>query len=57
MIRDGKKAEPLALITVADNLINVFKNIKAVGNNSKLVIFNQMTCPSIYVGKLAISGK
>ena len=57
MIRDGKKAEPLALITVADNLINVFKNIKAVGNNNKLVINNQMSCPSIYVGKLAISGK
>ena len=57
MIRDGKKAEPLALITVADNLINVFKNIKAVANNSKLVIFNQTKCPSIYVGKLAISGK
>ena len=57
MIRDGKKAEPLALITVADNLINVFKNIKGIANNSKLVIFNQMTCPSIYVGKLAISGK
>ena len=57
MIRDGKKAEPLALITVADNLINVFKNIKSVANNSKLVVFNQMKCPSIYVGKLAISGK
>ena len=57
MIRDGKKAEPLALITVADNLINVFENIKGVANNSKLVIFNQMTCPSIYVGKLTISGK
>jgi len=57
MIRDGKKAEPLALITVADNLINVFKNIKCVANNSKLVIFNQMSCPSIFVGKMTISGK
>ena len=57
MIRDGKKAEPLTLITVADNLINVFKNIKCIANNNKLVISNQMSCPSIYVGKLAISGK
>lgn len=57
MIRDGKKAEPLALITVAGNLINVFKNIKGVANNSKLVISNQMSAPSIYVGKLPISGK
>ena len=57
MIRDGKKAEPLALITVADNLLNVFNNIKCVANNNKLVIMNQMSCPSIYVGKLSISGK
>jgi len=57
MIRDGKKAEPLALITVAGNLLNVFNNIKCVANNNKLVIGNQMSCPSIYVGKLAIAGK
>ena len=57
MIRDGKKAEPLALITIAGNLLNVFKNIKCIANNSKLVIANQMSCPSILVGKLAISGK
>jgi len=57
MIRNGKKVEPLALITVAGNLINVFKNIKGVANNSKLVISNQMLAPSIFVGKLPISGK
>ena len=57
MIRDGKKAEPLALITVAGNLLNVFNNIKCIANNSKLVIANQMSCPSILVGKLPISGK
>ena len=57
MIRDGKKAEPLALITVAGNLLNVFSNIKCIANNNKLVISNQMSCPSILVGKLPISGK
>jgi len=57
MIRDGKKAKPLALITVAGNLINVFNNIKCVANNSKLVLHNQMSAPSIYVGKMTISGK
>ncbi len=57
MIRDGKKAEPLALITVAGNLLNVFNNIKCIANNNKLVISNQMYCPSIFVGKLPISGK
>ena len=57
MIRDGKKAEPLALITVAGNLLNVFNDIKCVANNNKLVIFNQTSCPSILIKKLAISGK
>ena len=57
MIRDGKMAEPLALITVAGNLLNVFYNIKCVANNNKLVIMNQMSAPSIYVGKMTISGK
>ena len=57
MIRDGKKAEPLALITVADNLLNVFNNIKCVANNSKLVISNQTSCPSMLISKMSISGK
>ena len=57
MIRDGKRAEPLALITVAGNLLNVFKDIKSIANNLKLVIFNQVSCPSILIRKLAISGK
>ena len=57
MIRDGKKCEPLALITVADNLINVFKNIKAIGNNSELVLSNQMSCPSILIKNMSVSGK
>ena len=57
MIRDGKKAEPLSLITVADNLINVFNNIFAIANNSQLVISNQMSCPSILIKKMSISGK
>ena len=57
MIRDGKKAEPLALITVAGNLLNVFNDIKCVANNNKLVISNQTFCPSILIKKMAISGK
>lgn len=57
MIRNGKKTEPLTLITVADNLINVFNNIKEIGNNSKLVNNNQMRCPSFYIKKMTISGQ
>lgn len=57
MIRDGKVAEPLALITVADNLINVFKNIKAVGNNIEFIEHNSMSCPSVLINKITIGGK
>lgn len=57
MIRDGKLAEPLALITVADNLLNVFKNIKSVGNNSEIIEGTSMSCPSFLIKKVAISGK
>ena len=34
MIRDGKIAEPLSLITLAGNLQNIFNNIKDIANNS-----------------------
>ena len=57
MIRDGKLAEPLSLITVADNILNVFMNVKDVGNNSKLVISTSTTCPSILIKKMSITGK
>lgn len=57
MIRDGKLAEPLALITVAGNLNDVFGNIKSIANNSELVTSTATTCPSILVKKLTITGK
>lgn len=57
MIRNGKLAEPLSLITVADNLFDMFNNVKAIGNNTKLVLRNGMECPSLFIKKMAISGK
>ena len=57
MIRDGKIAEPLALITVADNLMNLFNNIKDVANNAKLITETASTCPSICIKKVSITGK
>lgn len=56
MIRDGKLAEPVNLITVAGNLIDMFKNVKDVANNSELQLSSTIT-PSILISKLAISGK
>lgn len=57
MIRDGKIAEPVALITVADNLINMFSNIKGLSKETELDIRNATDCPYIYITKMAISGK
>lgn len=57
MIRDGKLAEPLSLITVAGNLLELFANIKDIANNSELIIRTSTTCPSIYVKKLSVTGK
>lgn len=57
MIRDGKIAEPLALITVSGNLLEMFNNIKDVGSNAKFLVQGRASCPSLSVKKLFISGK
>ncbi len=57
MIRDGKLAEPLALITLAGNLVELFMGIKDVANNSEFNLQSGVSAPSIRVGKLAVSGK
>lgn len=57
MIRDGKLAEPLSLITIADNLVNMFNNIKEIANNTKLILRNGAECPSIFIKKMSVSGK
>jgi len=57
VIRDGKLAEPLALITVSGNLMEMFNNIKDIGSNSKFLLQGMASCPSMSVKKLFISGK
>ena len=56
MIRDGKKAEPVSLITVAGNLFDVFNNIKEVANNIE-VKTNSFAVPSVFVKSIQVSGK
>lgn len=53
-VEDGKKCGPLSLITVAGNLIDVFKDVIAVGNNSELEI-NSTNVPSIAIRNLKVS--
>lgn len=56
MIRDGKLAEPVNLITVASNLIKVFQDVTMVANNAEL-LSNATTVPSIAIKSIAVSGE
>lgn len=56
LIKDGKKQDPVTLITVAGNLFEMLNNIKEVGADSEL-LSNGFTCSSIYVSSLSISGE
>lgn len=56
MIRDGKVSEPLSLITVAGNLVELFMSVKDVANDSEFQL-SGLESPSLFVKKLAISGK
>lgn len=55
-IVDGKLGRPVSLITVAGNVLKDFSNIISVGADTKLY-FNSVSCPSIAIRKLSISGK
>lgn len=55
MIRDGKFAEPVNLVTIAGNLQKLFLEVKAVANDSELQL-SSYTTPSVLVKKLAVSG-
>ncbi len=55
VIRDGKQAEPVALITVASNFIDFLTNIEDVANDIKTTIYG-ITCPSVKVRPLSVSG-
>ena len=55
LVKDGKKAGPLELFTVAGNLYKLFNDVIAVGNNSKLTL-SSTNCPSIAVKNLKVSG-
>lgn len=51
---DGKKSDPLPLITVAGNLYTLFNDIIAIGNNSELLL-DSTTTPSIAFKHIKVS--
>ena len=55
MIRDGKLAEPVNLITVAGNLVKVFQDVTMVANNSELLSSGN-SVSSIMIKSIAVSG-
>lgn len=54
LVKDGKKSSPLSLFTVGGNLFDVFNNVIAVGNNSRLLI-NSFNLVSIAIKGLKVS--
>jgi PmbA protein len=56
MIREGKLAEPLNLITLSGNLLEVLADVKTFDSNSK-TLESGITCADVLIAKLAIGGK
>ena len=57
MIRDGKIAEPLSLITVAGNLFDLFMDVKEVSNTYAANSHSNTKSPALLNKKLSITGK
>lgn len=55
MIKEGKVSAPVNLITVAGNLIKLFKDVQAVANENELQL-SSFTTSSILVKSLKIAG-
>src|SRR5574344_531331 len=53
-VENGKKTTPLTLITVAGNIVTLFNNVIAVGNNSERLV-SSFSSPSVAVRGLKIS--
>lgn len=56
MIRDGKIAEPLDLITLAGNLMQMLKDVKGFDNNFKDRIVG-VSCSDALIKKMSIGGE
>ena len=53
-IRDGKLAEPVTLIVVSGNIVDLLNNVVEIGNDFE--ISRLVACGSVYVKSLAVSG-
>lgn len=55
VIKNGKLARPVSLITVASNILTDFANVTAVGSDEKLTYYGIKT-PSVAVADISVSG-
>ena len=56
LINKGKKVQPVALVTVAGNFIDMLKKVTMVGNKLKMTYYG-ITSPAIKVESMPVSGK
>jgi PmbA protein len=56
MIRDGKLAEPLNLITLSGNLLKMLEDVKGF-DNKEFLNYTGISCADAYIKKMAIGGK
>jgi len=56
MIRKGKVAEPITLITLSGNVLKMFKDLKDIDNETKLLP-GGTTISNMYFKSLNIGGK
>ena len=56
MIENGKKGKPLDLITVSGNLLEIFKDVLEVGNDT-YVSPSGVSAQSLLIKKIVVSGK
>jgi PmbA protein len=54
-IENGKKAYPVREVTIAGNILDLMKNVDAVGSDLKFT--GRINCPSLRVKELSIGGK
>ena len=56
MIRDGKVAEPLTLITLGGNVLKMFRDIKDIDSKNEFMP-DGIGCPDVFVKSMSIGGK
>jgi PmbA protein len=56
LIEKGEKVQPVALITVAGNFIEMLKDVEMVGKDLKMTYYG-ITCPAVKVKSMPVSGK